>query len=466
MSNDEVARKLRGLGDYSVPQAIELRRWIDDIRSTYSGFGFVPLEARPFERADALSRQGGIGKQIFGVYRLVDGQHTEFALPFDRTVPFALWVVRHLHSVTLPLRRSDIALSFRGERPQAGRFLAFRQADVDIVGRNLGLTSDTECISAVYHALDRLPIGNFTLLLNHQALARGLVAAAGIAEEAVPTALTCIDKLDRAPREEVAAELRGELVVHGFPCPSSEALGKCLEAFAYVGPIDTYDPRANEGMVTQALQRLGALVDMLRATGIPSSRIMLAPARVRGLNYYSGAVFETILEGHSKYGSIASGGRYDRLVGSLSSRVDLADIQGVGGSIGVTRLFDIACREGWVGTGISSVADVLVVPRTDDLSLLALGMGQRLRAKGVAVEVGDPNLSVSRQLTRASRMGIPLALLVLSERELALRELGTGDQTEASNSDAAIDAVSAQLRRLGRPAAPRPRSSNGSGVTP
>ncbi len=416
---------ITGFIDYDPQQQYLFHCWMKRVEAVYEQFGFTPLHVRPFERLAALQGEGDTEKQIFEVFRADTGETTGLGLPFDHTVPLALWVAGHQQGLSFPYKRYDMGLSYRGERAKMGRYRAFVQADIDIIGRKLSLSADGECIAATTQALSALEVGPFQVKINHIGIVQKILDEHAIPLECRAAVLRAIDKLDKISPQEVLAEL-GKIA-------ALPDMGPVIETF--MGEYSLFDP-ALEARFGEATLELRNLWGLLETMGIDLERFRFSPAMVRGLAYYTGVVVETFLVGKEQYGSIASGGRYGNLVGSFSS--SLQDVEGVGLSIGVTRLFDILYKTGVVPTQRTSCAHVLVGARTETLLPKAYALAALLRQGGVAVDLYSGPCKVKQILSHASALGVPYSALVMDESAFVVKQMGPQTQTEYTTLEAAV----------------------------
>jgi len=416
-SHERLSAPITGFVDYDPQEQYLFNTWMKKTAAVYESFGFTPLYLRPFERLAALQGEGETQKQIFEVFRADTGQSTGLGLPFDRTVPLALWVAEHaghLQKFSFPFKRYDIGLSYRGERPKMGRFRAFIQADVDIVGKNLSLSADVECIAATISALRSLDVGDFTVRINHIQIVKSILKRHRIPDAQHPAVLRAIDKLDKISPAEVAAELAR---IPGFHLSAKE-VDAMLSSFMQQGSLDgDYGEEALPG-----------LSDLRAVMGMNPDVFVFAPGMVRGLAYYTGTVFETLLVGKEQYGSIAGGGRYSNLVGSFAK--GLEDVEGIGISLGLTRLFDVLCKTGMALPQRTTMAQVLVGARTPELMALAYQVGDALRKMGVLVDMYSGVPKVKQILGHASALGTPYAVLIMDEQAIVVKDLGSQKQQE------------------------------------
>ncbi len=422
---------------------IAFQRMLDSIRRTFEGFGFLPIETPVFELSDTLlTKSGGeTERQVYFVQstgaleKAAEGL-PELALRFDLTVPLARYVAEHEHDLAFPFRRYQMQRVYRGERAQRGRFREFYQCDIDVIGKDsLSPRYDAEVpavISAVFAALD---IGEFTIQLNHRKLLRGYFEGQGIDDTRQMTVLREIDKLDKRGEDAVRATLTGE------DFGLSDEVAERLLAFSRVRSTGHDDALAKldalgagTELFEEGRNELRDLLNQLRALGVPESRYALNLSIARGLDYYTGMVYETILDAHPQIGSICSGGRYD----NLASHYTKSKLPGVGISIGLTRLFWQLREAGLIATADSSV-DVLVT-LLDDASLPdALALSQRLRSSGLNVETQLEPRKLAKQMQYADRAGIRF-VVIRGEDEadkgvVAVKDLRRGEQFELADDD-------------------------------
>ncbi|MBB3343126.1 histidine--tRNA ligase [Luteimonas sp. RC10] len=427
---------------------IAFQRMLDTIRRTFEGFGFLPIETPVFELSETLlTKSGGeTERQVYFVQstgalaKSSEGGQSEglpeLALRFDLTVPLARYVAEHEHDLAFPFRRYQMQRVYRGERAQRGRFREFYQCDIDVIGKDtLSPRYDAEVpavISAVFAALD---IGEFTIQLNHRKLLRGYFEGQGIDDAQQMTVLREIDKLDKRGEDAVRATLTGE----GFGL--SDAVVERLLAFSRVRSTGHDDALARldalgtgTPLFEEGRDELRALLGQLRALGVPESRYALNLSIARGLDYYTGMVYETVLDAHPQIGSICSGGRYD----NLASHYTKSKLPGVGISIGLTRLFWQLREAGLVHTADSSV-DVLVTLFDDAGLPSALALSQRLRSAGLNVETQLEPRKLAKQMQYADRAGIRFVVIRGDEEAargvVAVKDLRRGEQFEVADDD-------------------------------
>ncbi|GER22192.1 histidine--tRNA ligase [Zafaria cholistanensis] len=426
-----MARKasLSGFPEWLPAERLVELHVLDTLRKTFELHGFSNIETRAVETVGQLLRKGEIDKEVYGLSRLQaeEGEAgrqdpNALALHFDLTVPFARYVVENSGHLAFPFRRYQIQKVWRGERPQDGRFREFTQADIDVVGDGeLPFRYDVELALVIAEALSALPIGEFRLRVNNRKLAEGFYLGLGLEDTA--GVLRSIDKLEKIGPEKVAELLRTEL---------GATAGQAAAALALAG-IRTTDTSFVEQVralgVEHPLLDQG-LDELAQVIGAASTR---APGQVvadlsiaRGLDYYTGTVYETVLVGHEQLGSICSGGRYESLA-SKGSRT----FPGVGLSIGVTRLVSRMLAEETAAATRSVPTAVLVTLAHDDSWPEAQDIAAALRARGIAVEVAAKAEKFGKQIKYADRRGIPFVWFTSAEGSHEVKDIRSGEQVPA-----------------------------------
>lgn len=426
-------RSISGFADYSESENAAFAFWIKTIEATYRSFGFTRLTPRPLELREVLLARGGIQKQIYGVSRLPNDDSTELALPFDRTVPMAHWVAQNAGSLVFPYKRYDISYSYRGERAQAGRFRGFFQADIDIVGsEDLDSTADAECIAVIYQALKKLSIGDFAITLNHIGLAKSILQEFGVGEQ-VREAFIAIDKLVKIGSDGTVAEL---LETTGL---SQDRARELVAIFDFDGDVNSFIKQLPVASVaiSAAAAELSGVIASMQTLGVPEQVIKFKPGIVRGLDYYTGTVFETFLVGLESIGSVASGGRYEDLVSTFSK----LSLPGVGGSIGLTRLFFVACQENLIPLDFCSEATAFVGYRTPEFSQAAQSVAAALRARNIDTDLYSGTGNFKKQLVYADRKGIPVTIFVMDNNSFLVKDMIAKNQADYATVVEAIAAA-------------------------
>jgi histidyl-tRNA synthetase len=403
------------------PQQLAFQHMLDTIRRGFERFGFVPVETPAFELTKVLlTKSGGeTEKQVYfvestGARKQAEGgpaaaELPELALRFDLTVPLARYVAEHEAKLNFPFRRYQIQRVYRGERAQKGRYREFYQCDIDVIGKDsLPLAYDAEIPAVIHGIFHELGFGPFTIYLNNRKLLRGLLAGFAVADELHEKVLHEIDRLGKQPREELEARLTGEgfgldagAVTQLFDLMTGHA-GASRAAFDALRRFDRPNPTFTEG-----LDELQRVYDGTLALGVPERALQLNLAIVRGLDYYTGSIYETLLDEHPRLGSICSGGRYENLAGHYTK----SKLPGVGISIGATRLFSQLLEMNLIGAARAAVAQVLVLAVEPALAPECARMAAELREAGFNVEAYGGDDKLGKQLKYADRSKIPLALL-------------------------------------------------------
>jgi len=426
-------------------EQIAFQRMLDTIRRTFEGFGFLPVETPVFELSEVLlTKSGGeTERQVYfaqstGALEKRSQELPELALRFDLTVPLARYVAEHEHELAFPFRRYQMQRVYRGERAQRGRFREFYQCDIDVIGKDaLSLGHDAEVPAVIHAVFAALDIGDFTIWLNHRKLLRGYFEDQGIAPDQQVPVLREIDKLDKRGEDVVRATLTGDGfglaldVVERLLAFSRIRSTGLEDAFSKLDALGTGCALFEEGR-----NELKDVLSRMRALGVPEHRYALNLSIARGLDYYTGMVYETTLDAHPGIGSICSGGRYD----NLASHYSKSRLPGVGISIGLTRLFWQLREAGVVSMAESSVDALVTLLDADGLDH-ALHLSQQLRAAGLNVETQLEPRKLARQLQYADRAGIRF-VIIRGENEaakgvVAVKDLRRGEQFEVADADLA-----------------------------
>jgi histidyl-tRNA synthetase len=429
-------RVLKGFRDYLPEAEIERTALLESLETSFRSFGFVPIDTPALEYAEILLGKGG-GETDKQVYRFTDHGGREVALRFDLTVPFARFMAEHVDELYLPFRRYHMAKVWRGENTQRGRYREFMQCDFDIVGVD-SVAADADIVLLISAALEALGVGPFTIKINHRGVFNRFLASAGVGDRSA-SVLRIVDKLEKIGSGEVERLLSAEV---GAPVAA-----KVLE---FIAPEADFSATLSKmeslaGGPGPESERLRSILASVAGAGA-ADRLVLSPSITRGLDYYTGVVFETSLDAIPQIGSVCSGGRYDELASLYTTR----RLPGVGASIGLDRL--LAALE---ATGASrrrpGYTDVLVLDLEETMAPRYQSMARACRSAGFACEVFPEKRKLAQQFAYAERKGVPFALVLgTAEAErgvMALKDLKTRESVEAGS----MEAVLAILReRLGR----------------
>ena len=426
-------RTLSGFMELLPPQQVQFDRMVEELRRIYSLYGFTPLDTPLVEASEVLLAKGG-GETEKQIYRFQKGD-TDLALRFDLTVPLAKYVALHYSDLSFPFRRFQIGKVYRGERAQRGRFREFYQADIDIIGDGkLDILNEAEIPSIIYKTFSTLGLRRFQIRVNNRKILTGFYDMVGLAGRASDVMRT-VDKLDKIGPDKV----RELLLEDGIPAESADQIlafiaiegtnAAVLEALeGYRGKNATFD---------EGLDELQTVVRSLGAFGVPEQNFTVDLTIARGLDYYTGTVYETKMLDHPEIGSICSGGRYDNLAEYYTSQ----KLPGVGISIGLTRLFYVLGEQGYLNDQLPTApADVMILPMTDDLGP-AIALATRLRDSGIRVQLYREQKKFKAKISYADKLGIPYVIF-LGEDEVnaglvSLKDMSTGEQTTLSPDDAA-----------------------------
>ncbi len=403
---------------------------MDTIKNTFESYGFIPLDTPVLEKAEILLAKSG-GETAKQVYRFSRGD-SDIAMRFDLTVPLARYVAQHYGDLTFPFRRYHIGKVYRGEKPQKGRFREFYQCDIDIIGNGtLGIVNDAEIVSVIFSTFKALNIGKFKIMINNRKLLNGCFAHLGIRDHV--EALRIIDKIDKIGRENV----KRELVAIGIGAEPAEAL---LDFIGISGSIQEIlsqlkSKNISNAAYAQGLAELEAVCGNIKALGVDEQYFTISLKIARGLDYYTGTVYETLLTDYPQLGSICSGGRYDELASNYTRQ----SLPGVGISIGLSRLFYQLNEVGAISCdGACTPTEILFIPMEDTVSY-TLEKATAFRNAGYRVEVYLNEGKLSKKLTYANKLGIPYVIVVGSEERekgiLRIKNMATGEQTELSSPE-------------------------------
>ena len=427
---------------------IAFQRMLDTIRRNYERFGFLPVETPVMELSEVLlTKSGGeTERQVYFVQstgalgKAAQGEGDglpELALRFDLTVPLARYVAEHEHDLAFPFRRYQMQRVYRGERAQRGRFREFYQCDIDVVGKDsLSTRFDAEIPAVIHAVFSELAIGRFTIQLNNRKLMRGFFEAQGVVDPDLQArVLREVDKLDKRGADYVRETLTGD----GFGL-SPESVAAIL---AFVGirstshadalaRLDALDP--SNGALQEGVAELREVLELVRALGVPESDYALNFSIARGLDYYTGTVYETTLDDYPQIGSICSGGRYE----NLASHYTKSKLPGVGISIGLTRLFWQLREAGLVKTADSSV-QVLVTQMDAESLPHCLSLARELRDAGLNTEVVMEPSKLARQFKYADKAGIRFVTVLgadeIGKGTVTVKDLRRADQFEVARAE-------------------------------
>ncbi|MCR4435420.1 MAG: histidine--tRNA ligase [Clostridiales bacterium] len=402
-------------------------KMLDTIRFTYEKYGFIPIDTPMIEKSEILLAKSG-GETEKQVYRFSKGDN-DLSLRFDLTVPLARYVAQHYNELTFPFRRYHIGKVFRGERPQKGRFREFYQCDIDIVGsESLSVINDAEILSVIYSTFKALGFQSFTIRINNRKILNGFFSWLGV--ENKTEVLRTIDKMEKIGEQNTARELEALGLSAGVAqeiIRLTKIKGKGDEIVESLKGMKVENEEFSTG-----LEELSQVCSYIGYFGIPEDNFSVDLTIARGLDYYTGTVYETVLNDYPSIGSVCSGGRYDNLAQNYTNK----KLPGVGISIGLTRLF-YQLREAKIVEpyGRSTPTKLLVIPMPDAMNY-CLDISTRARENGIPTEVYFNEGRMGKKLAYADKLGIPF-VVVVGEDEIKtglfkLKNMKTGEQETLS----------------------------------
>ena len=426
-------RTLSGFMELLPGKQIQFERMTQILRSTYASYGFAPLDTPVIEDAQILLAKGG-GETEKQIYRFQKGD-SDLALRFDLTVPLAKYVAIHAGELAFPFRRFQISKVYRGERAQRGRFREFYQADIDIIGDGkLDILNEAEIPAIIYKVFRGFGLERFQIRVNNRKVLNGFYAMMGLTEKCGDIMRT-VDKLDKIGPAKVRVLLTDDCGLTG------EEADEILKFIAITGTntevltaLEAYAGR-NE-IFDMGLGELQAVCVNLAAFGVPEANFAVDLTIARGLDYYTGTVYETTLLDHPEIGSVCSGGRYDNLAGYYTEK----QLPGVGISIGLTRLFYVLDEQGLLNPQLPTApADALVLPMTADPGA-AIALAETLRSAGLRVQLYGEQKKFKQKMAYANKLGVPFAVLLgedeIAEGKCSVKNMITGEQTTVSPGEA------------------------------
>ncbi len=442
-------RTLSGFMELLPAEQMKFERMLQILRESYAVYGFTPLDTPVIESAEVLLAKGG-GETEKQIYRFQKGD-SDLALRFDLTVPLAKYVAANYANLSFPFRRYQIGKVYRGERAQRGRFREFYQADIDVIGDGkLDISNEAEIPAIIYHTFSRLGLSKFKIRVNNRKLLNGFYAMNGMSEKAGEIMRT-VDKLDKIGPQKVKQLLIDEVKM--LPDKSENVLDfmAIQGSNEYVlSRLEEYR-QMNEPTFNQGLDELIEVTKYLAAFGVPEENFAIDLTIARGLDYYTGTVYETVMTDHPEIGSVCSGGRYDNLAEYYTDR----QLPGVGISIGLTRLFYVLSEQGLLSDEIvTAPCDALVIPMTEDLSA-AVSAATELRKAGVRTQIYGEKKKFKAKMSYADRIGVPFVLLLgedeIAEGLVSLKDMTSGEQQKVSAAEAAQKIRAAVDARNARP---------------
>ncbi len=395
------------------------------IENTYKKFGFLPIDTPIVELSEVLLAKAG-GETEKQIYRFEKGD-TDLSLRFDLTVPLAKYVAKNYGNLSFPFRRYQIGKVYRGERMQKGRFREFYQCDIDIIGdEKLDIINDAELPSVIYTIFKELGFNNFTIRINNRKILNGLFEEIGQKDSAVEI-LRIIDKIDKIGKEAVVEELKKLNI-------KEEAICKIINFIQIDGNNDEKLEKIKElkienNIFKEGLQELTQVIKYIRIFGIPEENFKVDLTIARGLDYYTGTVYETFLNDYRELGSVCSGGRYEDLAKYYTDK----KLPGVGISIGLTRLFYKLNELNIINANKKSVSDVLIIPMIENLEK-PIQLAGELRMLGVNTEIYLNEKKLKAKFKYADKLEIPKVIIIgedeVKENKVKIKNMITGEEKD------------------------------------
>ncbi len=428
-------RTLSGFMELLPADQARMEIFMETLRRSYSLYGFTPLDTPVIEASEVLLAKGG-GETEKQIYRFARGD-SDLALRFDLTVPLAKYVALNYASLAFPFRRYQIGKVYRGERAQRGRFREFYQADIDIIGDGkLDIINEAEIPSVICRTFTSLGLKRFVIRVNNRKILNGFYAMLGLSDRAGDIMRT-VDKLDKIGPDKVRALLVGEEIA--IPAQAADEILRFIairgDSAGVLAALEAY--RGRNGLFDEGLSELRAVTAYLPEFGVPEENFAVDLTIARGLDYYTGTVYETTLVDHPEIGSICSGGRYDNLAEYYTDRA----LPGVGISIGLTRLFYVLQEQRMLSDElVTAPAEVLVIPMTDSLSF-AVRTATALRNAGLRAQLYTEQKKFKAKMSYADRLGFPFVILIgedeIAQGKVSLKDMASGAQTLLTPDEAA-----------------------------
>ena len=436
-------RTLSGFMELLPQQQMQMDRIMETVRSVYALYGFTALDTPIIEASEILLAKGG-GETEKQIYRFTKGD-SDLSLRFDLTVPLAKYVALHYSELSFPFRRFQVGKVYRGERAQRGRFREFYQADIDVIGdESLDIANDAEIPAIIYTLFSRLGLKRFQIRINNRKILNGFYAILGLSEKSGDIMRT-VDKIEKIGADMVRAILVDDYAI------SDEAAGEVLRFIAIRGTnaevlaaLEQY--RGKNELFDEGLNELSTVVRYLGGFGVPEENFAVDLTIARGLDYYTGTVYETTLLDHPEIGSVCPGGRYDNLAEYYTSK----QLPGVGISIGLTRLFYVLGEQGMLNPDVPTApADALILPMTEDISA-AVALATQLRAAGLRTQLYTEPKKFKARMNYADRLGVPFVLFLgddeIKDGVVSVKNMKSGEQVKVSPAEA-IELVRAFVAR-------------------
>jgi len=434
-------RTLSGFMELLPEKQIYFEKMLEKLRESYSLYGFTPLDTPVIESSEILLAKGG-GDTEKQIYRFTKGD-SDLSLRFDLTVPLAKYVAMNYANLAFPFRRFQIGKVYRGERAQRGRFREFYQADIDVIGDgSLDIINEAEIPGVIYRTFNALGLKRFVIRINNRKILNGFFELVGVGEKSAEVMRT-IDKIEKIGEEKVRKLLVEEAGVSEDAADKILALITCQEKG--IAPLDALNEYVGQNETLDlGISELSTVVKYMADFGVPAENFMIDLTIARGLDYYTGTVYETQMLDHPEIGSICSGGRYDDLAGYYTDK----KLPGVGISIGLTRLFFVLEDQKYLNEEMPAApSDVLIMPMTEDLSP-AISFATQLREAGVRTQLHCEKKKFKQKMSYADKLSIPYVVFIgedeVKEGKVTVKDMTSGEQLTISPA-MACTAISAKI---------------------
>ncbi len=420
---------ISGFPEWLPQQKIVEDRIVDTIKAIFRSHGFLPIETPAVELKSTLASKGIVDREIYEIKRIhaETDEEADLALHFDLTVPFARYVALHFNNLQFPFKRYQMQKVWRGERPQKGRFREFYQFDIDIIGRDdLPLACDAEVLTACEKAFKAINIGRYELKINNRKILLGYYHSIGLTDSQAKGAITAVDKLHKIGPEGVKAELWSTCGI------SSEKAAMIVDfASVKVTPNDALQVLSSldikDDLFQIGIKEVSTLFGLIPHSSLPSFALDLSMAR--GLDYYTGTIFELTLCEHPEFGSVCSGGRYDDLASQFINK----KLPGVGGSIGLSRLMEFIFSKDLISAEKVAPVQVLVAVYSEEQRPRCIEIAERLRKSGASADVYFKSPKLGKQIDFAADREIPFVLFLDEQGGIEVKNLRTKEQIAIQN---------------------------------
>lgn len=413
---------LPGFMELTPREQVAFNHVYDVIRKNYESFGFLPIDTPIIEKSEVLLAKTG-GDTEKQIYTMTKGS-TDMALRFDLTVPLARYVAQHMEELAFPFKRYQIGKVYRGERNQRGRFREFYQCDVDVIGNgSLSIVNDAQIPSIIYKIFKELGFENFKIRLNNRKILDGFLRSLNV--DSYIEVLRIVDKIEKIGEEKVREELKQYIT-------SDEAMDTLIKFITATGTNDEKISMLKNMGITHAkfvegVEELETVNKYIKVLGVPDKNYIIDFKITRGLDYYTGTVYETFLDDYPEFGSVCSGGRYDNLAQYYTDK----KLPGVGISIGLTRLFWSFMESNIIDLNKNAVMDALVIPMDEDFEY-GIEVCNKLRAAGLKVDIYLESGKFPKKMKYANKLAIPNVIIIgeneKAENKIVVKNMVSGEQ--------------------------------------